>query len=261
MNCGEWKIRPIRARPPAPDWPCDEANGRKENQVSIQERITGFWSAVADGYEDHAGNVPGFGSAEHQAWERLIDDVLPSPPADVLDVATGTGFLALIAAARGHRVTGIDLADPMLSVARRTAEARGLVVSFIRADAVAPDLPSLSFDAVTSRHLLWTLRDPKAALVAWLELLRPGGRMVIIDGFWFDPDSEPEEGFFESFYDRDTRHCLPGWTYRDVRPIIAMVEAAGFVDARAIPLEDIHRLAEHPASERPPYVVTARRSA
>jgi len=229
--------------------------------MPIQDRITGFYSAIAEGYEAHAGNVPGFGSAEHHAWERLIGDLLPSPPADVLDVATGTGFLALIAAAQGHRVTGADLAEPMLSLARRTAEARALVVTFTLADAVAPGLPARSFDAVTSRHLFWTLRDPQAALTAWHELLRPGGRMVIIDGFWFDPDTEPEEGFFESFYDRDTRHSLPGWTHRDVDSILAMVGAAGFTDARAILLEEIHRLAEHPPSERPSYAVTARKPA
>jgi ubiquinone/menaquinone biosynthesis C-methylase UbiE len=229
--------------------------------MPIQDRITGFWSAIAEDYEAHAGNVPGFGSDEHRAWERLMVDLLPTPPADVLDVATGTGFLALIAATHGHRVTGADLAEPMLSVARRTAEARGLAVTFTLTDAVAPGLPAKSFDAVTSRHLFWTLRDPTAALVGWRELLRPGGRIVIIDGFWFDPDTEPQEGFFESFYDRDTRHSLPGWTHRDVDTILTMVRAAGFNDARAISLEEIHRLAEHPPSERPSYAVTARKPA
>lgn len=211
--------------------------------MSVQDRITGFWSAVAEGYEAHAGNVPDFASPEHRAWERLIGDVLPPAPADVLDVATGTGFLALMIAAQGHRVTGADLAEPMLSVARRAAEARGLAVTFALADAVAPGWPARSFDVVTSRNLFWTLREPEAALAAWLELLRPGGRMVMIDGFWFRPDPEPQEGFFESFYDRDTRQRLPGWTHRDMETIRAMVEAAGFADARAIPLQEIHRLA------------------
>ena len=164
--------------------------------MSIQDRTTGFWSAVAESYETRAGNVPGFGGPEHQAWERLIAELLPPSPADVLDVATGTGFLALIAAAQGHRVTGADLAEPMLAVARRAAQARSLKVTFVQADAVAPGLSGQSFDAVTSRHLFWTLRDPKAALAAWRELLRPGGRMVIIDGFWFDaPD--PQSGLFD----------------------------------------------------------------
>jgi ubiquinone/menaquinone biosynthesis C-methylase UbiE len=227
--------------------------------MSVQDRITGFWSAIAEGYEAHAGNVPIFGSAEHRAWERLVDDLLPPPPADVLDLATGTGFLALIAAAKGHRVTGADLADPMLSVARRTAEARGLVATFMLADAIVPGLPAQSFDAVTSRHLFWTLRDPEAALAAWRELLRPGGRLVIVDGFWFDPDAEPEEGLFESFYDLETRRRLPGWTCRDLGAILTLVGSAGFTDARATSLEEIHRLAEHPPSERPSYAVTARK--
>ena len=85
--------------------------------------------------------------------------------------------------------------------------------------------------------------------------------MVIIDGFWFDPNTEPEEGFFVSFYDHDTRQSLSGWTHRDVDTIVAMVGAAGIPDARSIPLGEIHRLAEHPPSERPSYAVTARKPA
>jgi len=224
---------------------------------TTQDRITGFWSAIAEDYEAHPGNVPDFGSTEHKAWEQLIAELLPPPPADILDLATGTGFLALIAAAQGHLVTGADLAEPMLSVARRTAATRDLGVTFIEADAVAPKLPAQSFDVVMSRHLFWTLRDPGAALIAWRELLRPGGRILIIDGFWFDPDTEPVEGFFESFYDRDTRRVLPGWTCRDVDTVVVMVEAAGFTDVRAIALDEIHRLAEHPPSDRPSYAVTA----
>ena len=225
--------------------------------MSIQDRITGFWSAIAEGYEAHPGNVPDYGSPEHHAWERLVAELLPPPPADVLDVATGTGFLALIAASQGHRVTGADLAEPMLAVARGAAQARGLAATFTLADAVTPGLPEKSFDAVVSRHLFWTLRDPPGALAAWRQLLRPAGRMVIIDGFWFDPDAEPEAGLFESFYDRGVRQRLPGWVHRDVDTVLAMVVAAGFTDARATSLDEIHRLAEHPPSKRPSYAITA----
>jgi ubiquinone/menaquinone biosynthesis C-methylase UbiE len=198
----------------------------------VQHRITGFWSRVAGGYEAHAGNVPARGTGEYDEWVRLIGELLPPAPADVLDVGTGTGFVATIAAGLGHRVTATDLSEPMLAEARRSAPA----VRFVRGDAVAPAFAADSFDAVVSRHLFWTLRDPAAALAAWHRLLRPGGRVVVIDGFWFTSD-ETGNGLFESYYDEATRACLPGWRYLDTGPIADLLEAAGFATVTVRPLQ------------------------
>ena len=79
-----------------------------------QAHITTFWSDVAAGYEAHAGNVAEPGSAEHRRWVDALASVLPDGPADVLDLATGTGYVALAAASLGHRVTAVDLAPAML---------------------------------------------------------------------------------------------------------------------------------------------------
>jgi ubiquinone/menaquinone biosynthesis C-methylase UbiE len=85
-----------------------------------QEHITAFWNVVAP-------------------WIEAVRRALPESPSDVLDVATGTGFLALIMTGLGHRVTGIDLAPQMLEEARASATRRGLAVRLLPGDAVAPD--------------------------------------------------------------------------------------------------------------------------
>jgi len=223
---------------------------------TIQDRITGFWNTVASGYEAHAGNVPAPDSEEMAAWVRAVARLLPAPPADILDVAAGTGFVALIAAGLGHRVTAIDLSDAMLSEATRAATRRGLQVTFRRDDAVAPDLPPQSFDALINRNLFWTLREPTRALRAWRRLLRPGGRVVTIDGFWFKPDEQPVEGLFESFYTPDTREQLPGWQYFDTASVCALFEAAGFSDVSVVRLDEVQRLALNPPSSQPAYALT-----
>ncbi|MEX0750659.1 MAG: methyltransferase domain-containing protein [Dehalococcoidia bacterium] len=91
-----------------------------------QQRITACWNMASASYDA----TPGHGimsSAERDAWLAMLRDVLPPPPCDVLDVGTGTGFLAFHARQLGHRVRGIDLSVQMLAirgVRRRTSQMR-----------------------------------------------------------------------------------------------------------------------------------------
>ena len=102
-----------------------------------QRNITDFWSMVAPGYEAHPNNVPEFDSPLHHASVDALREPLPAP-LDALDVATGTGFVSLILAGLGHRVTAVDLSADMLELARAAAAERGLTIHFHSDDAVAP---------------------------------------------------------------------------------------------------------------------------
>jgi ubiquinone/menaquinone biosynthesis C-methylase UbiE len=224
----------------------------------IQKRITAFWSSIAAGYEAHPGNVPAPDTEEYVEWVKAVAELLPVTPSSVLDLATGTGFVAMIAAQLGHRVTAIDLSEPMLQVGRAEAARRGLKVTFLHDDAVAPNFREKSFEAVVSRHLIWTLRDPDRALRNWRKLLRPGGRVVAIDGFWFKPEPDgasERSGLFEEFYSSEIRAALPGWRYFSVEPLAAVVENAGFSGVRVKLLEAVQRVALHPPSEQPAYAL------
>jgi 2-polyprenyl-3-methyl-5-hydroxy-6-metoxy-1,4-benzoquinol methylase len=106
----------------------DAGNRDPADPGDAQAHVTAFWNTVAAGYEAHGGNVAECGSAEYQRWVAALASALPDSPADVLDVASGTGYLALAAASLGHRVTAVDLAPAMLQELRATAAARGLVI-------------------------------------------------------------------------------------------------------------------------------------
>jgi SAM-dependent methyltransferase len=55
---------------------------------------------------------------------------------------------------------------------------------FHEADASAPPLEPATYDVVLSRHVLWALPEPAAALSRWVDLLREGGRLVLVEGSW-----------------------------------------------------------------------------
>lgn len=100
------------------------------------------------------------------------------------DLGCGTGSLSLLLAEHGYEVSGIDLSEQMITTAR-TKLRDFPQVSLAVGDAGAPALPTGSFDAVLARHVVWALPDPRAGLRRWLELLKPGGRLVLVEGFWF----------------------------------------------------------------------------
>ena len=145
--------------------------------------IAAYWDAAAadfDAEPDH-----GLGAEETRAaWSRLLTSSLSSRPSDVLDVGCGTGSLSALLAEAGHRVTGVDLSPRMVDRARAKLRAAGLPGRFLVGDAAAPPTGDEPFDALLSRHLVWTLPDPQAALADWVGRIRPGGTLLLVEGRW-----------------------------------------------------------------------------
>jgi SAM-dependent methyltransferase len=139
------------------------------------------WDAAAAAFDeepDHGLRDP----EVRAAWARRLRDWLPQRPCDLLDLGCGTGSLSLLAAEQGHRVTGVDLSPAMIGLARSKLAGRDAV--FLVGDAAAPPVGEQRFDTVLVRHVLWTLPDPGRALRHWRDLLRPGGRLVLVEGVW-----------------------------------------------------------------------------
>jgi SAM-dependent methyltransferase len=152
----------------------------------VKQQVAAHWGRRAPGFDDgfgHSIRTP----AERGAWDRIFDLILPGRSAlDALDAGCGTGFLSFELAVRGHRVTGVDFAPAMLGEARRKAAELTVSVRFEEADAEHLPFPGASFDLAISRHVLWTLPHPEATIDEWIRVLRPGGRLVVVDG-QFDP--------------------------------------------------------------------------
>ena len=122
------------------------------------------------------------------AWRDLLLGVLPPAPASVADLGCGTGTLALLLAEQGYAVDALDFSPAMVRLARAKLAAapepvQGLV-AVREGDAADPGLAPASVDVVLCRHVLWALPDPVAAVGRWVQALRPGGRLVLVEGDW-----------------------------------------------------------------------------
>ncbi len=163
---------------------------------NIKGVISKRWSARARTYD----KAPGHGIhsyQEKQAWLQILSGALDhKTKLRVLDVGTGTGALALLLAEMDHEVFGVDLSDQMLIKAREKAQKGNLKVDFRVGDAEAPPFEKESFDVIVSRHVLWTLPNPENAVQAWKNLLKPRGRVVIIDGNWGQNNSTGLQKFW-----------------------------------------------------------------
>jgi len=223
----------------------------------VKREVAAHWDRRAAHFDE------GFGHsirtlAERAAWDRILDLVLAGRGTqDALDAGCGTGFLAIELAARGHRVTGIDFAPAMLALARRKSAERGLPIRLEEADAEHLPFPPRAFDFAISRHLLWTLPHPEAAIDEWIRVLRPGGRLVVVDG-QADPDATPPvaENARASQEYAAVGDQLPFLGGRSREQIEALLKAHGLADVGSDPLLDLvaaqaRRMAEEGREQRP----------
>jgi len=210
----------------------------------VKQQVAAHWDRRAAHFDTDFGHSIAT-PAERTAWDRIMDLVLGGPKGeglrlDALDVGCGTGFLSLELAARGHRVTGIDLAPAMLDAARRKAAEAGFDIRFEEGDAEQAPFPPASFDLVISRHVLWTLPHPEAAIDDWIRVLRPGGRLVVIDGAQYNAASAPprQENARSSTEYAAIGDQLPFYDGRPQSEIEALLRAKGLIAVGGDPVLD-----------------------
>ena len=186
----------------------------------------------------------------HRLWKRQAMELLALRPGDrVLDVATGTGDLAIVeAAAVGPtgRVVGVDSCVPMLEVARHRDHGS---VDFREGDAMDLHWPDASFDVVTIGFGLRNVANRALALREFRRVLGPGGRLMVLD--FSTPTSKPLRVVHDTFYftlmprvgwavawhndaHRYTSDSIRTWLSRD--ELSAAMTEAGLVDARYVSL-------------------------
>jgi ubiquinone/menaquinone biosynthesis C-methylase UbiE len=191
----------------------------------------------------------------HVAWRATLERALATRERQrILDVGTGPGFYACLYAQMGHAATGLDFSERMLGVARQRAKDLEVDVEFVFGDAEEPPFVDVSFDAVSSRHLLFNLPRPGVAVRRWVRLLKPGGRMILMGNENEQPAARSlwarSKQVVGGWYGRTRSGRAPGW-----KPapgyLAAVAECPLFrhgsrtlrVVMEAVGLEDIHCVA------------------
>ncbi|MFC4639910.1 bifunctional demethylmenaquinone methyltransferase/2-methoxy-6-polyprenyl-1,4-benzoquinol methylase UbiE [Deinococcus hohokamensis] len=141
-----------------------------------------------------------------RSWRReAAQEALALGPVRILDVATGTGDFALELKARAPQaeVVGSDFVPEMLQLARQKARARQLDLTLEEGDALNLPYPDASFDTVTCSFGFRNFADYGRGLAEFWRVLRPGGRLVILE---FPP---PAGGLFGHLFRFYFRQVLP----------------------------------------------------
>lgn len=149
---------------------------------TLRDEIKAYWSARAATFDLSPGHEI-FSEEERAAWHGLIEKHLgPGEGRRALDLASGTGVISHLMDDLGYQVTGIDWSESMLELARAKAASRARSIRFHLGDAEKTLEADESYDTIITRHLVWTLVDPQACFREWLRVLKPGGKLLIIDG-------------------------------------------------------------------------------
>jgi ubiquinone/menaquinone biosynthesis C-methylase UbiE len=149
-----------------------------------QEVVTKHWNERARSYRFNIKR-DFMRNGVDERWRDLLAEALgDSGPLKVLDAGCGPAVLTRLLLDLGHEVTAVDTSQKMLDYAKEIVGDANGRVKFQQGNVAELPFEDAGFDLIISRYVVWTLPDPAGAMAEWRRLLKPGGRMGVIDGNW-----------------------------------------------------------------------------
>lgn len=225
---------------------CERINPYDSDSRPKSEQVRDMFDNIAPAY-DFMNRAMTFGI--DRRWRRIAVDMVARNPHDsILDIATGTGDLAMLLARRtqARRITGLDLSQGMIDIGRRKIERAGLSgrIELICGDSLAMPFADAQFDAITVAYGVRNFADLLAGYREMARVLRPGGTLTVIEL------CTPTARLVRPLYRLYTRRIIPlmgRLVSKDVRAysylpesiaavpqragMTALMEQAGFTDA------------------------------
>ena len=150
---------------------------------NIKDKVESYWTKRADSFFELRHDE--IESEKSAKWLEEIKQLLPAGKSlNILDLGCGTGYFEVILGKEGHKVTGIDLTEEMITKANEMIRIYGLDSNDVKAmvgDAENVAFADESFDVVITRNLTWTLPHPIDAYKDWYRVLKKGGVLLNFD--------------------------------------------------------------------------------
>ncbi|MBO4352398.1 MAG: class I SAM-dependent methyltransferase [Eggerthellaceae bacterium] len=161
---------------------------------TLEEEIGEYWDERAESYSN--GVRGELSDNRRDAWQcalerallgQILEAALEDRAPRAIDLGCGPGFFSILLAEMGCRVDAVDASHEMLERARSNALAMGVGdrITFHQADVTMLGFDDGAFDIVVNRNLMWLMRNPEAAYIEWLRILRPGGKLMVFDANWY----------------------------------------------------------------------------
>lgn len=178
------------------DYAHDTVVPYKDSALAKKQQVAGMFNAIAFRYDF----MNRFLSAGIDIrWRKTaIKQLLEKQPKTILDVATGTADMAIMASGIIHadKITGIDISDGMLELGRKKIEKAGLAqqIELLNGDCETINFKNDSFDAVMVAFGVRNFENLEKGLSEILRVLKPGGKLVVLEF------SKPRSAFVKAMY-------------------------------------------------------------
>lgn len=178
----------------------------KDSELSKKQQVAAMFDKIAFRYDF----LNRFLSAGIDvSWrKKALKQLKTLQPKYILDVATGTGDVAILAEKILHpdKITGIDISEGMLDIGRKKLEKVGLQnkINLLQGDSENLNFADNSFDAITVAFGVRNFQNLEKGLSEMLRVLRPGGKLVVLEF------SRPKNFFFKTFYNLYMKIITPG---------------------------------------------------
>jgi demethylmenaquinone methyltransferase/2-methoxy-6-polyprenyl-1,4-benzoquinol methylase len=176
----------------------------KDSEATKKAQVTQMFDTISNEY-DSLNRVISFG-IDVKWRNKVVKLVAEQQPQEILDIATGTGDLAIsLTATNAEKIIGLDISDGMLEVGRKKIKAKKLndTISMVIGD--SEDLPfeTNSFDAITVAFGIRNFENLEKGLTEILRVLKPNGLFVILE------TSVPTNPFYKFGYTAYSKYILP----------------------------------------------------
>lgn len=176
----------------------------KDSDLGKKEQVAKMFDNISGGY-DGLNRVISFG-IDVKWRKKVLKLVSAKKPETVLDIATGTGDLAILMTQSGaKKITGVDISEGMLEVGRKKIAAKNLSdkIEMLLGDSENLPFADNSFDAITVGFGIRNFETLEKGLAEILRVLKPGGIFVILE------TSVPEKTPFKQGYSFYTKRIMP----------------------------------------------------